>query len=117
MKVFADVLLKEFYISLGSQRLSALIKEDYILAKEVIGSKAASETRHLILERLPLFLHEHSQSKMKVTLEWLQNEKNLSTHESYQIECSYRRVQRDDLGKYINDLAKNKYSGMYSRNH
>jgi len=65
-----------FYISLGSKRISALVKEEYNSSKEISSSREADKIRHLILERLPLFLHEHSQTKMKVTFSWLQGEKN-----------------------------------------
>jgi hypothetical protein len=65
-----------FYLSLGSGRLSALVKEDYSSSKEILNAREAMKIRSLILERLPLFLHEHSQSRMKVTMSWLQDEKN-----------------------------------------
>ena len=68
--------LPEFYAELGCRRLSVLVREQYHTSSEVTGSRKAAETRALILERLPLFLHEHSQSRMKVKFEWLQDEKN-----------------------------------------
>ncbi|KAI0037007.1 hypothetical protein K488DRAFT_75577 [Vararia minispora EC-137] len=71
-----DDLLEGFYLELGSGRLSRLVKEEYSSSKEIPNATKASSIRHLILERLPLFLHEHSQSRLKVTLSWLQEERN-----------------------------------------
>ena len=69
-------LLLELYLFLGSPRLSSLVKEDYRTTGEVSHSKIGTETRHLILERLPLFLHEHPQSRTKVSFNWLNDDKN-----------------------------------------
>jgi hypothetical protein len=69
-------LLLELYLFLGSPRLSSLVKEDYRTTGEVSHSKIGTETRHLILERLPLFLHEHPQSRTKVSFNWLNEDKN-----------------------------------------
>lgn len=66
-----------FYVELGSRRLSALVKEDYQTSQELSMSKTALETRSLILERLPLFLHEHSHSRTKVSYSWLNSGNNL----------------------------------------
>jgi hypothetical protein len=69
-------LLSELYLFLGSPRLSSLVKEYYRTSGEAPYSKISAEVRHLVLERLPLFLHEHSQSSTEVSLNWLQKEKN-----------------------------------------
>lgn len=69
-------LLLELYLFLGSPRLSSLVKEDYRTTGEVSHSKIGTETRHLILERLPLFLHEHPKSRTKVSFNWLNEDKN-----------------------------------------
>ncbi|KAH9990216.1 hypothetical protein BJV74DRAFT_837251 [Russula compacta] len=69
-------ILEELYLFLGSPRLRSLVREDYRTSGEVPYSKTGAETRHLILERLPLFLHEHSQSRTKVSFNWLNEEKN-----------------------------------------
>ncbi|KAA1478156.1 hypothetical protein DENSPDRAFT_659742 [Dentipellis sp. KUC8613] len=69
-------LLEEFYIALGSRRLSSLVKEEYKTTSELPSSQVASDTRALILERLPLFLHEHSHSKTKVSYSWLSKGNN-----------------------------------------
>ncbi|KAF8070283.1 hypothetical protein FPV67DRAFT_1486835 [Lyophyllum atratum] len=64
-------ILEAFYAQLGSRRLSSLVKEDYQPAVEVKHSKVAADTRALILERLPLFLHEHSHARTRVSYTWL----------------------------------------------
>jgi hypothetical protein len=70
-------LLLELYLFLGSPRLSSLVKEHYRTSGEAPYSKVGTEVRHLILERLPLFFHEHPQSGIEVSLDWLNKEKNL----------------------------------------
>jgi len=69
-------LLLELYLFLGSPRLSSLIKEQYRTSGEIHYSKIGAQTRHLIVERLPLFLHEYPQSHSEVPLNWLNKEKN-----------------------------------------
>ncbi|RPD65851.1 hypothetical protein L226DRAFT_529987 [Lentinus tigrinus ALCF2SS1-7] len=69
-------LLEEFYLELGCKRLSTMVREDHHPSSEVIGSRKAAETRALILERLPLFLHEHTHTKTRVSYSWLNEEKN-----------------------------------------
>jgi len=53
-----------------------LVKEEYIVGMEISDSKRPTSIRSLILERLPIFLHEHNHAKMKVSLDWLQIESN-----------------------------------------
>ncbi len=65
----------ELYHYLGSPRLSSIIKEDYKTSGEVPYSKIGAQTKRLILERLPLFLRDHPQSRTKVSFNWL-NEGN-----------------------------------------
>lgn len=65
-----------FYVELGSRRLGTLIQEDYKTSSEVKMSKVAADTRSLILERLPLFLHEHTHSRPRISYSWLTDEKN-----------------------------------------
>ena len=62
-----------FYASLGSYRLSALVKEEYSPIGEVKNEALASDIRKLVLERLPLFLHERTQTRILLTPEWLSN--------------------------------------------
>jgi hypothetical protein len=69
-------LLLELYLFLGSPRLSSLVKEHYRTSGEAPYSKIGAEVRHLIVERLPLFLHEYPQSGIEVSLSWLDKEKN-----------------------------------------
>lgn len=69
-------MLLELYLFLGSPRLSSLVKEHYRTSGEAHYSKIGAEVRHLILERLPLFLHEHPESSIEVPLNWLNKEKN-----------------------------------------
>ncbi|KAK0225787.1 hypothetical protein IW262DRAFT_1357858 [Armillaria fumosa] len=64
-------ILEAFYLSLGSRRLSSVVEVSYKTSAAVPNSNIATETRNLILERLPLFLHEHTHSKTKFTLAWL----------------------------------------------
>ncbi|PBK91347.1 hypothetical protein ARMGADRAFT_1013798 [Armillaria gallica] len=64
-------ILEAFYLTLGSRRLSSVVEVSYKTSAAVSNSKIAVETRNLILERLPLFLHEHTHSKTKFTLAWL----------------------------------------------
>jgi len=69
-------LIENFYAILGSKRLSAIVKEDYRVNSEMKHSKSAAETRALLLERLPLFLHEHTHTRTKVSLSWLSHQEN-----------------------------------------
>ncbi|KAH7929282.1 hypothetical protein BV22DRAFT_1081369, partial [Leucogyrophana mollusca] len=69
-------LLENFYASLGSRRLSNIIREDYKTTSEIKNSKTATDVRSLVLERLPLFLHEHTHARTRVSLGWLTNEQN-----------------------------------------
>ncbi len=66
----------EFYLELGCKRLSTMVREEHNTSSEVIGSRKAAETRALILERLPLFLHEHTHTKTRVSHSWLSSTSN-----------------------------------------
>ena len=65
-----------FYQYLGCKCLSDLVREDYRTAQEIYGHRTALEVRSLILERLPLFLHEHTHATTRVPYAWLNNDKN-----------------------------------------
>ena len=39
-------------------------------------NKSAADIRTLLLERLPLFLHEHTHTRTKVSLSWLSSEQH-----------------------------------------
>lgn len=69
-------LVENFYATLGSKRLSAIVKEDYRVGSEIKHNKSAADARALLLERLPLFLHEHTHTRTKVSLNWLSNQEN-----------------------------------------
>ncbi|KAK7445396.1 hypothetical protein VKT23_014813 [Stygiomarasmius scandens] len=69
-------ILEDFYISLGSRRLSSIVKEEYKTSAEIPHSKSAEDMRALILERLPLFLHEYNHAKTKVSFNWLNTDGN-----------------------------------------
>ena len=63
-------------MGLGSPRLSRLVKEEYKAAGgEVKDSRLGNETRTLVLERLPLFLHERNQAKPRLSYDWLSSGK------------------------------------------
>jgi len=69
-------LLLELYFLLGSSHLSSLITEDYRTSSELPDSNFGDGIRHLILDRLPLFLHKQSPSRIKLSSDWLNNENN-----------------------------------------
>ncbi|KIJ62083.1 hypothetical protein HYDPIDRAFT_176650 [Hydnomerulius pinastri MD-312] len=69
-------LLEGFYEALGSKRLSAVVKEDYKVSDELLNTNTATEIRALVLERLPLFLHEHTHTRTKVSASWLASPQN-----------------------------------------
>ncbi|KAH9061937.1 hypothetical protein EDB87DRAFT_1674160 [Lactarius vividus] len=75
-------ILEDLYLLLGSPRLTSLVREECKTTVEIPSSKVGPEIRHLILERLPLFLHEHSQSRTKFSFNWL-NEGNNFTVRSF----------------------------------
>ncbi|KIY52910.1 hypothetical protein FISHEDRAFT_63575 [Fistulina hepatica ATCC 64428] len=69
-----DDTLERFYHKLGSKRLSSVVQQKYSHSSELHNSKKADRIRSLVLERLPLFLHDRSQDtngKMKVSMNWL----------------------------------------------
>ena len=63
-------------MELGSPKLTSLIREEYRTSAEIKDAKVSREVRSLVLERLPLFLHEHTNNRTKVQFSWLNNEKN-----------------------------------------
>ena len=50
--------------------------EDYRTSHELPDSKIAAEIRLLILDRLPLFLHNQTSSRTKLSFDWLNNKNN-----------------------------------------
>jgi hypothetical protein len=122
-------ILLELYLFLGSPRLSSLVKECYRMSGEAPYSKIGAEVRHLVLERLPLFLHERSQSSTEVPLDWLHKEKNFivkvfgkllvtkslhhgGIHDSKSHEAS-AVAKRDGKGPIELWVAENKQGDMY----
>lgn len=53
-----------------------MIKEDHKTAAEIDGAQKGKELRGLILERLPLFLHEHTHTRPRVQYSWLNSDNN-----------------------------------------
>ncbi|EIN13823.1 hypothetical protein PUNSTDRAFT_117488 [Punctularia strigosozonata HHB-11173 SS5] len=62
--------LEKFYLSLGSKRLTSAVREEYKTTAEVKADKIAADIRALVLERLPLFLHEHTHARPKRPYSW-----------------------------------------------
>lgn len=56
---------------MGSPTISSIVREEYKPSSEVRDSLNPIRLRKDILERLPLFLHERTHGKTKVTYEWL----------------------------------------------
>ncbi|KAG8215924.1 hypothetical protein J3R82DRAFT_7898 [Butyriboletus roseoflavus] len=71
-------LERGFYASLGSRRLSTVVREEYKVSNERSNTKTASDVRALVLQRLPLFLHEHTHTRTKVSLSWLSGAHNFT---------------------------------------
>ncbi|PCH38307.1 hypothetical protein WOLCODRAFT_96891 [Wolfiporia cocos MD-104 SS10] len=69
-------LLEDFYRKLGARPLSSLVREDHRTGVEMKISQRTSSIRTLILERLPLFLHERTHTRPKISYSQLNNEKN-----------------------------------------
>lgn len=75
---FAPTLnvLAAFYLELGSKILSSLVKQEHQTTTEIPKSPKAAEIRSLILERLPLFLHEHTHAAPRVKYSWLNDDEH-----------------------------------------
>jgi hypothetical protein len=104
------------------------VTEDYRTSRPLPDSKIAAEIRHLILDRLPLFLHEKS-SRTKLSSDWLNNENNFIVkafekisvikslhhgdfHESSSYDISVT-AKREGSGPIELLLAENKQSEMH----
>ncbi|KAG8744390.1 hypothetical protein FRC12_014812 [Ceratobasidium sp. 428] len=65
-------VVEQFYEKLGSKRLSALVYEEYrSVGSQNKSTKRAQDMRTLVLERLPLFLHEHTHMRCLIKPDWL----------------------------------------------
>ncbi|KAI6159818.1 hypothetical protein EDD17DRAFT_1761872 [Pisolithus thermaeus] len=60
--------LERFYASLGCSCLSAVVKERCNDLREIPSAKTCPEVQSLILERLPLFMQNYSDTKPKVKI-------------------------------------------------
>ena len=76
MRGHTETCSSEFYGELGSRRLSSLVKEEYETTAEIKDTRKAVEIRSRILERLPLFLHEHTHAPTRVPFSWLSTDRN-----------------------------------------
>jgi len=75
-------ILESFYAALGSPRLSTLVKVEYRTGDEVKTVDAAAQAkkmRNLLLERLPLFVHDmrSTSRSLAYTSEYLQKPENI----------------------------------------
>ena len=69
-------MISGFYQFLGCKQLSDLIQEEHQTTQEIYKHQTAQEVWSLILERLPLFLREHTHMAPQVSLTWLNDERN-----------------------------------------
>ncbi|KAJ1300947.1 hypothetical protein OPQ81_003373 [Rhizoctonia solani] len=70
-------VIEQFYEKLGSKRLSSLVYEEYRnIPSQNKTTKRAQDTKALVLERLPLFLHEHTHMRSLIKPEWLAHDDN-----------------------------------------
>lgn len=83
--------------------MSSLVKEEYSNGVEVTASPLSAKIRTLVLERLPLFLHERNDTQLKFSFQWLNSEKNfvVKTFRGLLITKSFvlgstRRTQKQD---------------------
>lgn len=59
------------YRTLGSRKLTVHVKEEYQTTAEIPNAKRSTEIHELVLERLPLFLYEHTHSRTRVSMNWM----------------------------------------------
>lgn len=71
-------MLEEFYLKLGSQPLSGLIKEEYRSSGTPTVTVSATSLRQLVLERLTLFYSDRTRTNADVSLDWLKKDKNFT---------------------------------------
>lgn len=74
-------MLEEFYMKLGSQPLTSLIKEEYRSSGTPIANSAAASLRKLVLERLALFYSDRTRSNAEISLDWLKKDKNFAVYQ------------------------------------
>ena len=61
---------------MGSPKLSSLVREDHKTSGDLPDSKIGADIKHLILERLPLFLDKQSYKRIKLSYDWMSNKNN-----------------------------------------
>ncbi|KAH9934863.1 uncharacterized protein B0H18DRAFT_1114703 [Fomitopsis serialis] len=122
-------LLEAFYLELGSKLLSSLVKQEHRSTTEIPNSSKAADVRTLILERLPLFLHEHTHAAPRVKYSWLNDEKHFvvkmygkltvvktlqfGTNRATQVQESSALARRSQMGPIELLLAYNNQVDMY----
>jgi hypothetical protein len=52
------------------------VKEEYRTGQEIRPARVAAEVRALVLQRLPLFLHEHTHDGQRIQYSWLNNDQH-----------------------------------------
>ncbi|KAH6901437.1 hypothetical protein BKA70DRAFT_1309603 [Coprinopsis sp. MPI-PUGE-AT-0042] len=65
--------LERFYLIFGSRKLSKSVHSKLHASEELTNSKEADTIRALVLERLPLFLHENTLAKSTLAAQWDKN--------------------------------------------
>jgi len=110
-------MLESFYGSLGSPRLSALVKEEFRTGIEVKDGPAlahAERMRALIIERLPLFLNDMRSTSRSLALswDWLQKPDNLLISSVQKIvrvitftQGTFRKVEQQDVSASARHLT------------
>lgn len=64
--------MEKLYKRLGSKHLRSLVSEEYSsIPPQQASQERAQEVRVLVLERLPLFLQEHTHMKTLIEPDWL----------------------------------------------
>jgi hypothetical protein len=83
-------MLEEFYEHLGANRLSSLVRVEYIPhGVSSTPSSAAAALRQHVLERLTIFLAEARRRPSEYTVEWLSNGDNFTVLEVRSLQARY----------------------------
>lgn len=96
-------MLEEFYMKLGSQTLTSLIKEEYRSSGTPILNASAASLRKLVLERLALFYSDRTRSNAEVGLDWLKKDKNFAVYQVSSI--NLKRTLKQGLMERANTQA------------
>jgi len=106
---------KDFYVSLGCRRLSTIVQEQCEVLGEIPDTKACSDMRALVLERLTLFLHEYTHAKPKVTIAWLSDTGNFRVKICTKLFVSKTLSIGDDKTKRTQDASAGAKSDSLGR--